>query len=356
MAARELSEAHRTLCRDAIALEARSYLGGGIEPDGDWRMQLEELGALTWAVADEGLLDEWAASDPLADVLRRVLELIGLLERLPDQPILIPPPAQWSSSDQRGARASAAGDSRRLARVRAALLAKAESTEFPDEAEALSAKAQELISRHSIDRAALAGTDDTVAVMGRRIAVDSPYAQAKSVLLGTVAVANRCQAVRSVEFGFSTVFGASDDLAAVELLYTSLLAQATTAMLVAGSADRRRRLPSFRESFLAAYAVRVGERLRGAADAAVGDGVTRHGDRLLPVLARRSDAVDDAVAAAFPQTSRSPLRAPNHAGWSAGLAAAELARLGPDQAFDNGARYQRPHNIGGRAASPRCVT
>ena len=341
MAAREFSEAHRALCRDAIALEARSYLGGGIEPDGDWRTQLEELGALNWAVADEDLLDEWAASDPLADVLRRVLQLVCLLERLPDLPILIPPPAQWSSSDQRVARASAAGDSRLLARVRA-LLAKAESTEFPDEAEALSAKAQELISRHSIDRAALAGTDDTVAVMGRRVAVDSPYAQAKSVLLGTVAVANRCQAVRSVEFGFSTVFGASDDLAAVDLLYTSLLAQATAAMLAAGSADRRRRLPSFRESFLAAYAVRVGERLRGAADAAVGDGVTRHGDRLLPVLARRSVAVDDAVAAAFPQTSRSPLRAPNHAGWSAGLAAAELARLGPDQALDNGAPTSGP--------------
>ena len=175
-----------------------------------------------------------------------------------------------------------------------------------------------------------------------RIAVDSPYAQAKSVLLGTVAVANRCQAVRSVKFGFSNVFGAADDLAAVELLYTSLLAQATTAMLAAGSADRRRRLPSFRESFLAAYAVRVGERLRGAADAAVGDGVTRHGDRLLPVLARRSDAVDAAVAAAFPQTSRSPLRAPNHAGWAAGLAAAELARLGPDHALDNGAPTSGP--------------
>jgi hypothetical protein len=337
LAAREFSESHRAICRDAIAMEARFYLAGGVEPDGDWRVQLEELGALTWAVPDELLLDEWAASEPLTDVLLRVLELLSLLARIPDQPILIPPPGQWSRAGRRGggapAGAATANDSRVLARVRA-LLVKAESTEFPDEAEALSAKAQELISRHAIDRAALAGGDHPVTVAGRRIAVDNPYPQAKSVLLGTVAAANRCQAVRSVAFGFSTLFGTADDLASVELLYTSLLSQATAAMLAAGSTDRRRRLPSFRESFLAAYAVRVGERLRDTADAAVGEGVARHGDRLLPVLARRSDAVDAAVAAAFPQTSLTPLRASNHVGWAAGLAAAELARLGPDHVLD----------------------
>ena len=343
LAARELSEAHRGLCRDAIALEARSYLGGDAEPDGLWLMQLEELAALTWPVPDEELLDTWAASEPLADGLRRVVELLALLARLPDQPVLIRPPRQWSRTGRGGgapAGASTAGDGRVLARVRA-LLAKAESTEFPDEAEALSAKAQELISRHAIDRAALAGTDDPV-VAGRRIGVDNPYPQAKSVLLGTVAAANRCQAVWSVELGFSTVFGTADDLAAVELLYTSLLAQATTAMLATGAGDRRRRLQSFRESFLAAYAARVGERLREAADGAVGEAVARHGDRLLPVLARRSDAVDAAVAAAFPHTSRTPLRAASPAGWAAGLAAAELARIGPQHALVDSAPPGNP--------------
>jgi hypothetical protein len=343
LAARTLSEAHRRFCRDAIALEARSYLGGGVEPDGDWRGQLEELAALSWQVPDEALLDEWAAEEPLADVLLRVIELLALLARLPGQPILIPPPSQWSRSGRPGAvvKGPAGGSDRVLARVRA-LLAKAESSQFPEEAEALSAKAQELISRHALDRAALAGTEDAVTVIGRRIAVENPYPQAKAVLFGTVAAANRCQAVRSVEFGFSTVFGTADDLAAVELLYTSLLAQATAAMLAAGSADRRCRIPSFRESFLAAYAVRVGERLRDAADAAVEDGMARHGDRLLPVLARRSDAVDAAVAAAFPHTAQSPLRATNHTGWVAGLAAADFARLGPERVLDTRAASDAP--------------
>lgn len=54
------------------------------------------------------------------------------------------------------------------------------------------------------------------------------------------------------------------DLDAVELLFTSLLVQATTAMLAAGSrqdAHGRSRTRSFRQSFLAAYAQRIGERL-----------------------------------------------------------------------------------------------
>ena len=42
-------------------------------------------------------------------------------------------------------------DEKKLSRVRA-LLAKAESSSFPEEAEALSAKAQELMTRHALDR------------------------------------------------------------------------------------------------------------------------------------------------------------------------------------------------------------
>ena len=50
-------------------------------------------------------------------------------------------------------------DDRRLSTIRA-LLAKAEATEYPDEAEAFFAKASELISRWAIDEAMLwAGTD-----------------------------------------------------------------------------------------------------------------------------------------------------------------------------------------------------
>jgi hypothetical protein len=76
------------------------------------------------------------------------------------------------------------------------LLAKAESTEFPEEAEALSARAQELMAKHSIDHALLAaqsGNRDKPA--GRRLPVDNPYESPKATLLHAVAQANRCRSV-----------------------------------------------------------------------------------------------------------------------------------------------------------------
>ncbi len=155
-----------------------------------------------------------------------------------------------------------------LGRIRA-LLAKAEATGFPEEAEALSAKAQELMARHSVDEALLAAR--TPAAEGPdavRIGVEPPYEQAKAVLLDAVASANHCRAVWNEPFGFSTVVGFAPDLEAVELLFTSLLVQATSAMTKAEAAQRaggRKRTKTFRQAFLAAYAHRVGDRLAAAA-------------------------------------------------------------------------------------------
>lgn len=116
-----------------------------------------------------------------------------------------------------------------LAKVRG-LLAKAESTEFPEEAEALTAKAQQLMARHSIDAALLDAERDTRQVPGGvRVGVDAPYEEPKVHLLQAVAQANRCRTVWSRNLGFSTVVGFAADVRAVELLYTSLLVQAQSA-------------------------------------------------------------------------------------------------------------------------------
>ncbi|MGH3851670.1 MAG: DUF2786 domain-containing protein, partial [Pseudonocardiaceae bacterium] len=160
-------------------------------------------------------------------------------------------------------------DERILEKVRA-LLAKAESTTFPLEAEALSAKAQELMARHAIDEAmagaAQGGTGENVPT-GVRLRVDDPYAGAKTLLLSVVASANRCRAVWSKSLGFSTIMGFESDLEFVKILYTSLLVQVTSAMVAAGpqvDLSGRSRTRSFRQAFLVAYANRIGERLRAA--------------------------------------------------------------------------------------------
>src|SRR3546814_6950063 len=79
-----------------------------------------------------------------------------------------------------------------LRRVQA-MLAKAESTQFPAEAEALLAKAQELMSRHAIDEAMLqsAGRAASDAVTTTAVVTTAPYAGAQASLLGAIAAAHQ---------------------------------------------------------------------------------------------------------------------------------------------------------------------
>jgi len=227
---------------------------------------------------------------------------------------------------------AAGGDDAVLAKVRA-LLAKAESTSFPAEAEALSAKAHELMARHAIDRAVLAGGAGAGEVGCRRIWIDDPYASAKRLLLAQVAGASGCRTVWTKGLQLVTVFGLSEDLDAVEVLHTSLLVQATAAMLAAGGrAGDRTRSRGFRSSFLHAYAGRIGERLREAQHAAVEEASAAHGASVLPVLASKEAAVDEAMRAAFPhlRQARAP-RVADAAGWHAGRAAGSSADLGQER-------------------------
>ena len=238
-----------------------------------------------------------------------VLELLSLYGRLPAITPLAAPTADRPRPST--------GGHRMLGRIRA-LLAKAESTEYPEEAEALSAKAQHLMARHSIDEALLpaAAADGPTA---RRIGVDRPYEGAKALLLDAVAAANACEAVWSSDFGFSTVVGHRSDLEAVELLYTSLLVQADRA-LHRGPSRRK----DYRESFLIAYAARIRERLTTATagELSAHDGAAD----LLPVLAARDIAVRTATRRLFPSTTTSRLKGRDPDGWSEGTSAADGAR------------------------------
>ncbi|MEU1617750.1 DUF2786 domain-containing protein [Streptomyces sp. NPDC005722] len=279
-----------------------------------------------------GLLSAYGAAERLDrfTVATTVLELVRLLGRLPG----ITPAAAPEA-------ASGATGHPMLRRIRA-LLAKAESTAFPEEAEALSAKAQHLMARHSVDEALVAGTAAGGGGPGaRRIGVDRPYEAPKALLLDAVAAANRCRAVWSAEFGFSTVVGWEADLEAVEVLYTSLLVQAEAAMRGGGAPGPAARRPrrkggrgggggdlsrDFRESFLIAYAGRVGERLAAASRDATEEAARATGaTEVLPVLAAREVAVGRAADAMFPDTRTQRLRGRDHEGWARGTAAADRA-------------------------------
>lgn len=225
-----------------------------------------------------------------------------------------------------------------LDRVRA-LLAKAESTEFPAEAEALTLKAQQLMARHHIAQAML--DDAPGARCGEpsmaQIVIDAPHADAKVRILMAVARANGCTVIWSPHLRRASVFGFGDDLDGVETMFTSLLVQATSAVHRAGSQRDgygRSRTVSFRRSFLVAFAVRIGERLEEAVDEIVQEVAATTGTDLVPVFDRRHDAVEAAARAAFPMTRAMATSVSSAVGWFAGTASADQVDLGGRGGFD----------------------
>ncbi len=217
-----------------------------------------------------------------------------------------------------------------LRRVQA-LLTKAESTEFPDKAEALLTKAQELMARHAIDEAMVQRAGGSPAqVESVAISVSAPYASARSALLSAVARANDCRAV--LHGGRSgpqncTVVGHRSDLEKVQALFAALSMHATRSMLAAAvpSDDTPRR---FRHAFLLAFASRVGERLRLATRDARSQAETAVGSSVALALRERTVAVDEALASQFPRLGTVRWQASSAAGMQHGRAAADGASLG----------------------------
>src|ERR1700761_1961937 len=355
---RELGAAHAAMIADMIAHEAHTYPAAAIDPR--WAGQVGGLRAISYGPATYEAPDWWGsdgdyliawkaqATDPTFwFAVATAIETVHLFSHLPPLEMLLPLPGtvRARANAPTGEGTASAPDDRMLGRIRA-LLAKAESTEFAEEAEALSARAQELMAKYSIDHALLAAqSGEREEPSGRRIPVDSPYEEPKGTLLNVIALANRCRAVWSKDVGLMTVIGFPADLDAVELLFTSLLVQANTAMLRAGGKKDelgRSRTRAFRQSFLVSYAIRIGERLEEATAHATaeavddlaavernGTGAVSSGTDLVPFLAARQQAVDDAVDELFGGNLKRgrAARVTDAEGWASGRAAADLAKL-----------------------------
>lgn len=318
---RHLSVGHLPVLWTVLCQQAARHPISRVHPG--WTAQLRDLGPAR-APGDGADLLALARGLGLdaGPVLTLAVELLGLLSAVPRLVSVLPPPGQFSGT------ATIVTDvqDRMLAKVRA-LLSKAESTEYVEEAEALTAKAQDLMSRHSLALLlAQHRRQEADPVAAGRIWLDAPYAGAKSLLVQEVAQANRARAVWSERLGCVTVLGRATDLVAVEVLTTSLLVQATRAM-VAQAPTGSRRIRSFRQSFLVAFAGRIGERLAGASDQAAERLADVDRAELLPVLRAASAQVDEAVQTAFPELVQRQLSVNNGLGWAAGRAAADLALL-----------------------------
>lgn len=121
-----------------------------------------------------------------------------------------------------------------------ALLAKAEATNFPEEARAFFEGAQRLMVQHSINEAMLRKTTDTGTPTVKKVTIVAPYIKSKGCLLNVVASANNCFLVAPYKTrggdgtGTYTLFGYANAIQTTEMLFTSLLVQMLS---VRGNAD-----------------------------------------------------------------------------------------------------------------------
>ena len=291
---------------------------------GQWSDQIRTLSARHHHVggADRLLPPRGQAS---TDQWIAALVVVDLLHRIPRLEQLMPPPSRWGAEAPRTPRVVAPVDhvadrSKTLTKIRA-LLAKAESTDFAAEAEVFTAKAQDLMTRYSIDETLLAeGTGESFEVRGRRVMIDQPYAMEKASLLHVVAEANRVRAIWNDFASYVTLVGLPTDVEQVDMLFTSTLVQATRAMTQADLSTA-----PFRRAFLHAFAVRISERLTTSTEEAVAS----YGASLVPVLERQAEAIAEEFERLFPHVTAGSRRRRqlDRRGWEAGTRAADAAVL-----------------------------
>lgn len=222
-----------------------------------------------------------------------------------------------------------------LERVRK-LLAKAEGTDNPVEALTYNEKAAELIARYGIEQALLnAGRAERErAIVGdRTIHVVAPYAGEKAALLHNIAKplgveTIRLQGRRSDGLNVH-LFGLPADLERVELLFTSLLLQASRGLTTPHASRYGEATVTYRKNWMWGFITAVKERLEVAENRArQATDATSDGPSTDLVLADREALVQRRVSEVYPKLKN--LRSVNlgGTGYDDGQAAGRRADLG----------------------------
>ena len=220
-----------------------------------------------------------------------------------------------------------------LDRVRK-LLAKAEADGVtPAEAEALTAKAAELMAKYGIDRALLAASrPETDRPDNRIVEIYNPWARVQAHLLCGLAAALRCQCILlPVQSGQRVhVFGYASDIERADVLYTSVLIQMWHGVAAAPVPTRVSSVRAWRRSWLLGFAAAVIGRVRDAEERAERGAAGRadggSGGAAL-VLADRALVIRQNVARAYPVT-RSARVTYSGSGYGAGYAEGKRADIG----------------------------
>ena len=197
---------------------------------------------------------------------------------------------------------------RLLDRVRK-LLAKAEAEGVTAaEAQALTAKAAELMAKYGIDRALLAATQpETDKPADRVVEIYNPWGRVQAHLLCGLAAALRCQSILvTADSGLRVhIFGYDSDLERTDVLYTSVLIQMWHGLVAAEVPSDAYSIRAWRRSWLLGFAAAVIAKVRAAeqrAERAASQAADGQSSRAALVLADRSVVIRQNVARAYPHT------------------------------------------------------
>lgn len=219
------------------------------------------------------------------------------------------------------------------------ILAMAEGAGTKEEAEAFTAKATELMIKHSIDEAMLSkgGTKTSEAIIMRDFLIEG-YAKAKMQLLHNIAAAMGCKSVytpNTRQSGWKSisvsVIGWESDIASIEVLFASLVMQVTNEMEREAKANPHVHGRAFKQAFILGFAGEVSRRLVAQRQSAVEVADDATPGAALAVV-ERSTAVENDFRRRFPKTGKgSGASASDYTGYGAGKAAGQRANLGQTQ-------------------------
>lgn len=227
-----------------------------------------------------------------------------------------------------------------------ALLLKAESTEFPEEAEALTAKAMALMTQYAIDEALLeqtkSDTDPREKVETRQVKVPQPYSMERLTLLSQVASAmgGYCFFYPQPRSGYKTrhnikdhstragLIGFPSDLDRIWQMFESLVRQEANARKYEVKFhyfERQGEKKIWNKSFIRAFSYRVGARLREIMQ----EGIDSHANSssVALVFAGKKEQVNKAVADAGLGVGKARQQQSSESGRRAGYNAGNRASL-----------------------------
>jgi len=198
---------------------------------------------------------------------------------------------------------------RLLDRVRK-LLAKAEAEGVTAaEAQALTAKAAELMAKYGIDRALLAARQPETDKPGDRLVeMHNPWGRVQAHLLCGLAAALRCQSILlTTRTGLRVhLFGYASDLERADVLYTSVLIQMWHGLATSDVPAEAASVRAWRRSWLLGFAAAVIARVRAAEQDAEKSATATPAAAGSPgaalVLADRALVIREQVARAYPVT------------------------------------------------------